>query len=118
MEWMLNNQDARRNLSAVDRLLAAEKLREKIAEEAAIKRKETEGRPSKENCRSIDPQFKKDTKFHTRKELAKIAGVSEAAVQRFSKIMKSDDEELKEKVKSGEMTITTQQHIEEMTLSF
>lgn len=38
MEWMLNNQDARRNLSAVDRLLAAEKLRDKISEEAAIKK--------------------------------------------------------------------------------
>lgn len=110
MEWMLNNQDARRNLTAVDRLLAAEKLREKIAEEARLKKEEAlskfQGNQHKNVvCYPIGYDTKNDEKLVTQKEIAKIAGVATGTVARFDKIMKSGDEELKEKVKSGKMTI-------------
>lgn len=108
MEWMLNNQDARRNLTPADRLVAAEKLRGKIAEEARLKISQTTKLSNENRNPSLDQLVKPENKkspIHTRKEIAKIAGVSEGTVQRFDKVMKSGDEELKQKVKSGEITI-------------
>jgi len=108
MEWMLNNQDARRNLTPADRLVAAEKLRGKIADEAKERQKEAGKEYGKgiNSFRPIDHNlFENKDRPTTRKEIAKIAGVSEGTVQRFDKVMKSGDEELKQKVKSGEITI-------------
>lgn len=114
MEWMLNNQEGRRNLTAVDRLLAAEKLREKISEEARLKKEETDKKfygnrfTNDLECRPSGQDSTKETKIHTRKELAKIAGVGEGTVQRFDKVMKSGDDELIQKVRSGEKTTCDQ----------
>lgn len=105
MEWMLNNQEGRRNLTAVDRLLVAEKLREKISEEAKEKYEKTVGRPSKENRSPNGEQLNSaEPKIHTDKELAKIAGVGTGTVARFNQVMKSGDDELIQKVRSGEKT--------------
>lgn len=106
MEWMLNNQEGRRNLTAVDRLLAAEKLRDKIAEEAKEKYEKTVGRPSKENRSPNGEQLNStEPKIHTDKELAKIAGVGTGTVARFNQVMKSGDDDLIQKVKNGEVSI-------------
>lgn len=76
MEWMLNNQEGRRNLTAVDRLLAAEKLREKISEEARLKISETT-KISNENRKSfsldqvVKPENNLKSPVHTRKNLLK-----------------------------------------------
>jgi hypothetical protein len=60
-----------------ERLVAAEKLREKIAEEAKEKYRNTVGRPTNENRYPIGYQLEETTspKINTQKELAKLAGV-------------------------------------------
>jgi hypothetical protein len=114
MEWMLNNQDARRNLTPAERLVAAEKLREKIAEEAKEKQKKDSKKFYGNQHKSVDStpcgeQSKNinKAKVHTDKEIAKIAGVGTGTVARFNTIMKSNDEELKNKVITGEKKIGT-----------
>lgn len=107
MEWMLNNQEGRRNLTAVDRLLADEKLRDKILEEAAIKKSNDISESNKKRNSNDDQMVinENEPTMCTRKEIAKIAGVGEGTVQRFDKVMKSGDDELIQKVRNGELTI-------------
>lgn len=85
-----------RNLTPADRLIAAEKLREKIAEEAAIKKSNDISESNKKRNSNDDQMVinENEPKMRTRKELAKISGVGEGTVQRFDKVMKSGDEDL------------------------
>lgn len=73
------------------------------------KRKETEGRPRKENCTPIGVQNTDDNRSRsntwTDSQTAKKAGVGVGTVARYNRVMNSDDENLKEKVKSGEVTV-------------
>lgn len=113
MEWMLNNQDARRNLTPADRLVAAEKLRRKIAEKARLKKvnasKKFYGNKFTQNVgfgTIEDPAInEQELPISTRKEIAKIACVGEGTVQRFDTVMKSGDEEVVKKVLNNEISI-------------
>lgn len=102
MEWMINTQLGRRNLPPAQRLAVMDKFKRKIQEQAKEKYDSTVGRPSKENR---SPNGEQLNKIHTDKELAKMAGVGTGTVARFNKVMKSDDEELKKKVLSNEVSI-------------
>lgn len=42
---------------------------------------------------------------HTREQIAKMSGVGTGTVARYDTVMKSDNEELKEKVKTGQVTV-------------
>ena len=42
---------------------------------------------------------------HTREQLSRETGVSTANIAKYDVVMKSDDEELKEKVRTGEVKI-------------
>lgn len=58
------------------------------------------------NNRSPDgEQLNKSDKFHTDKELAKLAGVGTGTIARFNRVMSSDDEELKKKLLADEVKI-------------
>jgi len=85
-----------RNLTPADRLIAAEKLREKISEEASIKKSNDISESNKKRSSNDDHLVtnENEPKMRTRKEIAKIAGVGEGTVQRFDKVMKSGDDEL------------------------
>ena len=102
MEWMINTQLGRRNLPPAQRLAVMNKFKRKIQEQAKEKYESTVGRPSKENR---SPNGEQLNKIHTDKELAKLAGVGTGTIARFNKVMKSDDEELKKKVLSNEVSI-------------
>ena len=80
MEWMLDIQLGRRNLSPIQRIAVAEKYR---------------------------PIYEKQAKRNptTSEKLADIAGVSEKTYRMGSKILNSDNEELKNEVLSGEKSI-------------
>lgn len=92
-------------MTPAERLVAAEKLRGKIAEEAKEKQqtyygnqyKKVDFTPYGEQSKNVS-----QPKIQTDKEIAKIAGVGTGTVARFNTIMKSNDEDLKNKVISGE----------------
>lgn len=98
MEWMINTQLGRRNLPPAQRLAVMNKFKRKIQEQA----KSTQG--TRTDLTS-SPNGEKVMSTHTDKELAKLAGVGTGTIARFNKVMKSDDEELKKKVLSNEVSI-------------
>lgn len=108
MEWMINTQLGRRNLPPQQRIAVVKRFEKKIQEQAKKKYEETVGRPAMSNNRSPDgEQLNKSDKFHTDKELAKLAGVGTGTIARFNRVMSSDDEELKKKLLADEVKINT-----------
>lgn len=114
MEWMLDIQLGRRNLSPIQRIAVAEKYRP-IYERQALLNKQlamqsarknnpkntneqfTENLPQTENMSSRNPT--------TDKKLSDIAGVSEKTYRMGAKILQSDNEQLKQEVLSGHKSI-------------
>lgn len=94
IEWIILNQFGRRNLSAYDRSILALKLKPMIAEKA----KEKQGQRN-------DICQKSDRSIDTKKELAKVAGVSHDTIHKVETIEKKAPEEIREKVKSGELSM-------------
>lgn len=92
--WIIRNQFGRRNLSAYDRSLLAIKL-EPIEKAEAKKRQGS--RTDKGNI----PQKSAES----RDEIAKIAGVSHDTIHKVKTIEGSSREDIKEAVKSGDMSI-------------
>ena len=95
IEWIILNQFGRRNLSAYDRSILALKLKPVMAEKA----KENEKLGGKGSQKSVNH------KHDTQKELAKIAGVSHDTIHKVEVIQEKAPEEIKQKVKSGELSI-------------
>lgn len=88
--WIIRNQFGRRNLSPYDRSVLALKLKPIVAKEA--KKRQTLGLKSDEGSR-------------TDKALGKIAGVGKDTIYKVETIENSDRKDIKEAVKSGEMSI-------------
>lgn len=109
MEWMLDIQLGRRNLSPIQRIAVAEKYRPLYEKEAKERQSEyygnqydkksglTEKLPQVQNSKERNPT--------TDKKLADIADVSTDTYSKGKKILDSNNEEVKEKVLSGEMSI-------------
>ena len=110
MKWMLDIQLGRRNLSPIQRIAVAEKYRP-IYEKQALTNKQvamSEARKSNENNKS--EQFLPNSvttvdKIDTTKKLADVAGVGKETYRMGAKILNSDNEDLKQRVLSGEMSI-------------
>ncbi len=92
--WIIKNQLGRRNLSAYDRSVLALKLKPMIAEKA----KEQQGTRT-------DICQKSDKSIDTKKELAKVAGVSHDTIHKVDVIENSDNDEVKQAVRNKEMSI-------------
>lgn len=107
MEWMLDIQLGRRNLSPIQRIAIAEKYRniyEKQARENQLSGlKQNQNTVSQNSSKRIEPENKIDV----RAKLAETAGVSTDTYSKGKKILDSDNEEVKEKVLSGEMSINS-----------
>lgn len=95
IEWIILNQDGRRNLSAYDRSLLALKLKPVIVEKA--KERMQEG--------AKGTQISAEAKGETRDKLAKIAKVSHDTIHKVEVIQQKASEEIKQKLKSGEISI-------------
>ena len=93
--WIILNQFGRRNLSTYDRSLLALKLKPVVQKKA------------RKNLTSHTEQGyqKSDKAIHTIKELAKVAGVSHDTIHKVEKIESNALPEVKEKVKSGDISI-------------
>lgn len=107
MEWMINTQLGRRNLPPAQRLAVMDKFKRKIQEQANNKKENSDKLFHGNQYQVVSSPNGEHTKnkIHTDKELAKMAGVGTGTVARFNKVMKSDDEELKKKVLSNEVSI-------------
>lgn len=114
MEWMLDIQLGRRNLSPIQRIAVTEKYRPIYEKQAKENQRLAEGgdRKSvkyKENQGVVNlPQVDstKERNPTTDKKLSDIAGVSEKTYRMGAKVLNSDNEDLKQRVLSGETSIS------------
>ena len=109
MEWMLDIQLGRRNLSPIQRIAIAEKYRS-IYEKQAKENLSLGGRNGGLNNTSKPSQNSSnassvENKIDVRAKLAETAGVSTDTYSKGKKILDSDNEEVKNAVLSGEMSI-------------
>ena len=93
--WIILNQFGRRNLSAYDRSILALKLKPIIAEKAKEQQGQRTDLTSVRNLTNVD----------TKKELAKVAGVSHDTIAKGEKIQAKASPEIKSAIKPGEMAI-------------
>lgn len=110
MQWMISHQDARRNLTPGELIFANSMVAEEIALEN--KKKRLEGNrlgADVANGKAVSVQMdaERDRTTNTREQVAKMSGVGAGTVARYDAIMKTDDEELKKKVQTGEVKIGT-----------
>lgn len=104
MEWMLDIQLGRRNLSPIQRIAIAEKYRN-IYEKQARENQSKAGGDKKSLSQNSSKAIEPENKIDVRAKLAETAGVSTDTYSKGKKILDSDNEEVKEKVLSGEMSI-------------
>ena len=98
--WIIQTQFSRRNLSAYQRSILALVLEPLIS--AKAKGRQACGQGGVLLCQNSD---KAKDKIDTKKELAKIAGVSHDTIVRVKKIEEKAPEDVKEKLSTGEMSI-------------
>lgn len=103
MEWMLDIQLGRRNLTPIQKIAITEKYRpiyEKQAKENSLSN-------LKQNTDvvKLPTRMKKDNMGCTSEKLASIANVSEKTYRMGAKILNSGNEKLKQEVLSGEKSI-------------
>ena len=96
IRWIILNQFGRRNLSAYDRSVLALKLKPVIAEKAKEKQSEAGGAVRQKSDKAV---------VDTKKELAKVAGVSHDTIHKVETIEKNAPESVKEAVRSGDVSI-------------
>jgi len=96
IRWIILNQFGRRNLSAYDRSVLALKLKPVIAEKA----KEKQGTRT-------DICQKSDKSIDTKKELAKVAGVSHDTIHKVEAIQNSGNQQLIDDVREGRESINS-----------
>lgn len=94
--WILKNQLGRRNLLPYVRAQLALKLKPIIAEKAKEKQSEGGGAVRQKSDKAV---------IDTKKELASIAGVSHDTIHKVEAIEKSDNQFVKDRVKTGDMSI-------------
>ncbi len=112
MEWMLDIQLGRRNLSPIQRIAVAEKYRPIYEKQAQINLREggrkgglaNSYKPSQNSSKASSIE-NNNKKIDVRAKLAKTAGVSTDTYSKGKKILDSDNEELKQEVLSGEKSI-------------
>ena len=98
ISWIIMNQFGRRNLPAYERARLALRLKSYFTDKA--KEKEFE---RKTTCQKSDKSFMPTV--DTKKELAKVAGVSHDTIAKVEKIEKQATPEVKEQLRTGEMSI-------------
>lgn len=97
IDWIINNQLRRRNITPYQRATLALRLKPLIEKKA----KENLKTHTEQGCQKSDKAGKIDTK----KELANLAGVSHDTIWKVEKIQEKATDEVKQKVKIGDMSI-------------
>lgn len=105
MEWMIDTQLGRRNLTPIQRIAVVKKYEDKIRKQAKEKQLSHLKQNNDDRLLQLE-QTEKESPIHTGKELAKLAKVGSGTMARYNVVMNSDDEEIKEKMLKEEITIT------------
>lgn len=100
MEWMLDIQLGRRNLSPIQRIAVAEKYRP-IYEKQAKKNMSLGGGDKKSGSQNSSKPINPENKIDVRAKLAKTAGVSTDTYSKGKKILDSDNEILLDLLESN-----------------
>ena len=98
IRWIILNQFGRRNLSAYDRSILALKLKPVIAEKAKEKQAEAGGAVRQKSDKAV---------IDTKKELAKVAGVSHDTIHKVEAIQNSGNQQLIDDVREGRESINS-----------
>lgn len=108
MEWMLDIQLGRRNLSPIQRIAVAEKYRPIYEKQARKNLSKSGGDKKSEDFKksSLPNLVNPISTIDTTKKLAEIAGVGKETYRMGAKVLNSDNEELKNEVLSGEKSIS------------
>ena len=110
MEWILDIQLGRRNLPPAQRLAVAEKYRPIYEKQAKKRQAEYHGNQydKKSGLTANLPQVQnnKERNLTTDKKLSDIAGVSEKTYRMGAKVLNSNNEDIKQRVISGETSIS------------
>lgn len=110
MEWMLDIQLGRRNLSPIQRIAVAEKYRPIYEKQARERQSEYHGNQydKKSGLTEKLPQVQnnKERNPTTDKKLSDIAGVSEKTYRMGAKVLNLDNDDVKQRVLSGETSIS------------
>jgi len=107
MVWMIDNQRGRRNLSK-EALLELGFKRAELLKPKAEENLREGGRIGGEGgkpCRNSDKALPPIEPVDILKEAATYAGVNRDTASKFKKVMDSDNDEIKEKVRTGETSI-------------
>lgn len=91
--WMLEQQLGRRNLSEAEKYEIVQKFKSVFEQKA--KKNQSLGGKGSTNLSKVD----------TRKEMAKATGVSEGTYQKMDVVMKSDNEDLKQKLREKKVSV-------------
>lgn len=110
MDWMITYQNARRNMNDAEKIYANDKVAAQRIKEENEKRKlegySQERRNEKASCAQMGARStERDRSTNTREQRAKMSGVSSGTISRYDTVMKSDDEELKKSMLSGDVKI-------------
>lgn len=102
MEWMLDIQLGRRNLTPIQRIAVAEKYRPIYEKQAKDNNSNFKGNQYTGSLVNLPTE----QKINTSEKLANIAGVSEKTYRMGAKVLNSDNEDVKQRVLSGETSIS------------
>lgn len=113
MEWMLDIQLGRRNLSPIQRIAVAEKYRPIYEKQARENKQAAMQEARRSNYNNKNEQLSQNSsttvdienKIDVRAKLAETANVSTDTYSKGKKILDSDNNEVKNAVLSGEMSI-------------
>lgn len=110
MEWMLDIQLGRRNLSPIQRIAVAEKYRPIYEKMAKERQAGYYGNQYDQKSGLVpnlaQPISKNPNESKTISRLAKIAGVGKETYRMGAKVLNSDNEDVKSRVLSGETSIS------------
>lgn len=108
MDWMLTHQLSSKNLSPGEKLAMMDEFKEEVRIENEKKRLSTLKQNQTAN-RSLQleasDENNRDRSLNTDRQTAQKAGVGVGTVARYNKVMNSNEEDLKEKVKTGQVTV-------------
>lgn len=110
MEWMLDIQLGRRNLTPIQKIAITEKYRPIYEKQAKENQSNAGGdRKSNEYKKSVTPNLgeaiRSNSNNETNTKLSKLAGVGKETYRMGAKILNSGNEKLKQEVLSGEKSI-------------
>ena len=111
MEWMLDIQLGRRNLSPIQRIAVAEKYRPTYKKEAHDKLREGGKKGGLSSPNKPTQNFVEASKQNNRPEnetnakLAKVANVNRETYRQAKRVLDSNNEDIKQRVLSGETSI-------------